>query len=55
LPSDRQSHKIEKHIYTVSEITQAIKGLLEEKIGEVWLEGEISNFKAASSGHFYFR
>jgi len=51
LPSDRQSHK---HIYTVSEITQVIKGLLEEAIGEVWLEGEISNFKAASSGHFYF-
>jgi len=48
---DNQSHK---HIYTISEITQAIKGLLEEKIGEVWLEGEISNFKAASSGHFYF-
>lgn len=51
LPSDRLSHK---HIYTVSEITQAIKGLLENNIGEVWLEGEISNFKAASSGHFYF-
>ena len=46
--------KISKHIYSVSEITQAIKGLLEEKIGEVWLEGEISNFKAATSGHFYF-
>ncbi|MDD5477256.1 MAG: exodeoxyribonuclease VII large subunit [Candidatus Omnitrophica bacterium] len=46
--------KASKHIYTVSEITQAIKGLLEEAIGEIWLEGEISNFKAASSGHFYF-
>lgn len=46
--------KINKHIYTVSEITQVIKGLLEEKVGEIWLEGEISNFKAATSGHFYF-
>jgi exodeoxyribonuclease VII large subunit len=46
--------KPNKHIYTVSEITQAIKCLLEEKVGEVWLEGEISNFKAAASGHFYF-
>ncbi len=45
--------KINKHIYTVSEITQAIKDLL-ENIGEIWLEGEISNFKAATSGHFYF-
>ncbi|MDD5691610.1 MAG: exodeoxyribonuclease VII large subunit [Candidatus Omnitrophica bacterium] len=43
-----------KHIYTVSEITQVIKGLLEQNVGEVWIEGEISNFKAASSGHFYF-
>ena len=44
----------QKHIYTVSEITQVIKGLLEEQVGQVWLEGEISNFKAATSGHFYF-
>jgi len=46
--------KPNQHIYTVSEITQVIKGLLEEKVGEVWLEGEVSNFKAATSGHFYF-
>ena len=46
--------KLNKHIYTVSEVTQVIKGLLEEKVGEIWLEGEISNFKAATSGHFYF-
>ncbi|MDO9572455.1 MAG: exodeoxyribonuclease VII large subunit [Candidatus Omnitrophota bacterium] len=46
--------KNHKHIYTVSEITQVIKGMLEEKVGEVWIEGEVSNFKAASSGHFYF-
>ncbi|MDD4908773.1 MAG: exodeoxyribonuclease VII large subunit, partial [Candidatus Omnitrophica bacterium] len=46
--------KINKHIYTVSEITQVIKGLLEQNVGEVWIEGEVSNFKAASSGHFYF-
>ena len=51
LPSDRQSHK---HIYTVSEITQVVKGLLEDKLGEVWIEGEVSNFKSAPSGHFYF-
>ncbi len=46
--------KLEKHIYSVSEITQAIKGLLEDKIGEVWLEGEISNFSVGPNGHFYF-
>ena len=51
LASASQSHK---HIYTVSEITQVIKGLLEQNVGELWIEGEVSNFKSASSGHFYF-
>ncbi|MFH0917948.1 MAG: exodeoxyribonuclease VII large subunit [Candidatus Omnitrophota bacterium] len=46
--------KLSKHIYTVSEITQVIKGLLEEKVGEIWLEGEISNFSIGPNGHFYF-
>jgi len=43
-----------KHIYTVSEITQDIKIILENTFGEIWLEAEVSNFKAATSGHFYF-
>lgn len=43
-----------KHIYTVSEITQDIKLILENTFGEVWVEGEISNFRAVTSGHFYF-
>lgn len=44
----------EKHIYSVSEITKDIKLILENTFAEVWVEGEISNFKAATSGHFYF-
>ncbi|MDD5431639.1 MAG: exodeoxyribonuclease VII large subunit [Candidatus Omnitrophica bacterium] len=43
-----------KHVYTVSQITEDIKVILENTFGDVWVEGEISNFKAASSGHFYF-
>jgi len=43
-----------KHIYTVSEITQGIKLILETGFPEVWIEGEVSNFKAHTSGHFYF-
>ncbi len=42
------------HIFTVSELTQTIKLLLEENIPTLWLEGEVSNFKAHSSGHYYF-
>ena len=43
-----------KHIYSISEITQDIKLILENTFGEVWVEGEVSNFRAATSGHFYF-
>ena len=43
-----------RRIYSVSEITQDIKLILESNFGEVWLEGEVSNFKAYPSGHFYF-
>ena len=43
-----------RHVYSVSEITRDIKLILENTFGEIWVEGEISNFKAATSGHFYF-
>ncbi len=46
--------KLNKHIYTVSEINQLVKGLLKDKVGQIWLEGEVSDFKAYPSGHFYF-
>lgn len=41
-------------IYRVSEITRLIKTVLEDEIGEVWIEGELSNFRKPASGHFYF-
>jgi len=44
----------DRRIYTVSEITKDIKIILENAFAQVWIEGEISNFKAATSGHFYF-
>lgn len=40
-------------IYTVSQLTEAIQGLLEEQFDFVWVEGEISNFSAPVSGHYY--
>jgi exodeoxyribonuclease VII large subunit len=43
-----------KRVFSVSELTQAIKGLLEANLYYIWLEGEISNFKRAASGHCYF-
>ena len=47
------SKEIEQ-IYSVSEITNSIKFILESTFEKVSIEGEISNFKAHSSGHWYF-
>lgn len=41
-------------VLTVSQLTRAIKFNLESKFVHVVLQGEISNFKAQTSGHFYF-
>ena len=41
-------------IYTVSQLNQEIKMLLETTLPTIWLEGEISNLKFHSSGHVYF-
>ena len=49
-----QEEGLQQKIYTVSELTDKINFLLEEKFPFVWISGEISNFRMASSGHFYF-
>lgn len=41
-------------VYSISEITNKVKNILEESVGYVCLEGEVSNYKAQSSGHLYF-
>ncbi len=41
-------------IFSVSELTLAIKSLLEPNFRSFSLQGEISNFKLQSSGHLYF-
>jgi exodeoxyribonuclease VII large subunit len=44
----------ERRPLSVSELTNAIRIVLESRFASVWVEGEISNFKAHSSGHWYF-
>lgn len=43
-----------RRVYTVSELTSKVKGLLEEKFPFIWITGEISNFRVPASGHHYF-
>ncbi|WP_435273902.1 exodeoxyribonuclease VII large subunit [Psychrobium sp. nBUS_13] len=42
------------NIYNISKLNSEIKRLLEGNFGRVWVNAEISNFVAASSGHWYF-
>ncbi len=44
----------EYEIFTVSRLNSEVRGLLEESFAYVWVEGEISNFAAPASGHWYF-
>jgi exodeoxyribonuclease VII large subunit len=43
----------QQHILKISELTKKVRYLLESELNTVWLTGEISNFIAASSGHWY--
>ncbi|MDI1352665.1 MAG: exodeoxyribonuclease VII large subunit, partial [bacterium] len=44
----------QKPVLTVSQLNKHIKGYLENEIGTVFVEGEISNLSKPVSGHFYF-
>ena len=44
----------ERHVYTVSRLNREVRVLIERGLGVVWVEGELSNFSAPSSGHWYF-
>lgn len=41
-------------VLTVAELTRNIRSLLESRIGAVWVQGEVSNYKLHPSGHQYF-
>ena len=43
-----------RYVLTVTELTQKIKDLLEERFSDLWVEGEISNLRIPPSGHIYF-
>jgi exodeoxyribonuclease VII large subunit len=44
----------ERRPLSVSELTSQVRGALENRFASVWVEGEISNFRPAASGHWYF-
>src|SRR5947209_14939828 len=40
-------------VLSVSELTQEVKGMLEDGFPAVWVAGEVSNLARPSSGHLY--
>src|SRR5579862_2502941 len=44
----------ERRTWTVRDLVAAVRTNLEREYGDVWVEGEISNFRAHDSGHLYF-
>src|SRR3989454_742889 len=44
----------ERTVLSVSQLTDQLRGVVEEKFPAVWVEGEISNFRLYTSGHAYF-
>ncbi|MCX6975785.1 MAG: exodeoxyribonuclease VII large subunit [Verrucomicrobia bacterium] len=54
-PKAKEINKpLEPVILSVGALTRKVRGLLESGIGDIWVEGEISNLRRQSSGHVYF-
>ena len=45
---------LNKSTISVSELTFQLKKIIESNFSNIWIQGEISNFKHHSSGHMYF-
>ncbi len=43
-----------RRVFSVTEVTSTVRRLIEERIGAVWVTGEVTNLRAQSSGHLYF-
>lgn len=54
IPHHPTSGTLDPEVFSVTRLTRHIADLLEEGIGSVWVEGEVSNLRIQSSGHIYF-
>ncbi|MBN1283273.1 MAG: exodeoxyribonuclease VII large subunit [Proteobacteria bacterium] len=53
-PDSRFPNSDLPHIHTISELTELIKGRLEREFAEVWVTGEVTDFKGRKGPHLYF-
>ena len=54
LQSESQFEPVAPQVYSVSELARSARILIEEGLGTVLVEGELSNFRRPGSGHWYF-
>jgi exodeoxyribonuclease VII large subunit len=43
-----------RRVWTVRELVGSVRTSLEREYGDTWVEGEVSNYRPADSGHLYF-
>jgi exodeoxyribonuclease VII large subunit len=44
----------QRRVWTVRDLVAGVRTQLEREYSDIWVEGEISNFRAHDSGHLYF-
>jgi exodeoxyribonuclease VII large subunit len=49
-----RADKPELPALSVTELNRRIKSMIERECGTLWVEGEVSNYRPAASGHIYF-
>jgi exodeoxyribonuclease VII large subunit len=53
-PAEVPEAPARRRILSVSQLTAQLRGLLESRFMEIWVEGEISNSRIWNTGHMYF-
>lgn len=53
LPLLLDTEKSFSKVLTITELTRRIRGSIEQEFFNIWVVGEVSNFKRATSGHVY--
>jgi len=49
-----QSPAVTRRVWTPRTLMSSVRTQVEREYGDIWVEGEISNFRPAESGHLYF-
>ena len=53
-PRRQQSASVAARVRTVSQVNAQARLIIEERLGAVWVRGELSNLRRYASGHWYF-